>query len=158
MAEGDVLTIPASGNAEFAAPAVSVGDVQVVTRTLSSAEILTLSSAPTELVAVAAGEYVWPISAIFVYNFDSDVFTDPGNIVYLSPSGVPIGLKCDNFQGLITSGVSRLQILGQTDPATLLLGIADGAALTIWGDFGDLSGSGQGTLDVTVLYRVVTLT
>jgi len=150
----DTEATPEQQFEEEEAVVAGLGAVQVVIRTLTSAEILTIASVPIELVAGEAGKYIWPISALLVYHYDADVFTDPGNIVFVGPSGVPVGLHCEAFQALIGGSASRLTICKPAAPGTLV-GLGDGVALSLWGDLGDVTGGGSGTLDVIVIYRKV---
>ena len=130
-----------------------------VTRILTSADILQLNSVPFELVAGITGKVLWVVGAFFAYHFVTTPYTiddllliNPASwIVVATNAGTGAGFLARTSDGIAAmvqygtgvgydGGVSTSSYSGL--PLTLKSGSFDPT-------------DGDGTLDVTVLYRIM---
>lgn len=122
-----------------------------VTRTLTSAEILALSSSPVEILPAIPNTNYWIVGAYGVYHKLTTDYTASGFTITLAQGASEFGWINDS--SLIQNGSYGRQFVA-TGPAVGTTTPGDPVTLTI--DTSDPT-DGDGTLDVTVLYREVTV-
>lgn len=158
---GDVLTYQdpqVAGKSQAFKPPVGGGSsvVQVVTRTITSAEILALNSTPVELVAAQVGKVLWPISAVFVFHPGATPYDVPADTLNVTTNNRGPGLRTADT--LLTEVTERFVFMGGGDGTSYVVSLSSvsGKSLIVDDGGGDPT-TGDGTLTVTVLYHVLTL-
>lgn len=157
VAAEDVTVNPeVLGTSDVQAALEASGVIEVVTRTLTSVEILALNTTPIELVAAVPGKIIWPVEAWAILSAGATPYIVTGDLLIYHD--INIGVLSDGGLGL----------LGQADDffIDLTLNVTPGTA---WGEplvsieglpllltsGGDDPTDGDGTLEVTVLYRML---
>lgn len=156
----DVLPV-VQGGATKKIPASVLSPVQVVQVAVTSAEILDLLANPKVLVAApAAGSFIQPVSVFLRYNFNTTAYTPgSGAGVQINYDGSAVEIDAaQNISSVITATESVVGMDSFTVPypGTIPVAEADGKALVLSAQVADFV-NGDGTLDITVFYRVVTL-
>lgn len=135
----------------------AAGAIKAVVRELTSAEILDLFDTPITLVAGVAGKIYCPLSAAVAYNFGTTEYAFAGAGLFIGiPGGVLEALTLD-VSVILVASVDRFGYLGapaqQLGEETANLA---GQPMKCWLDTADPT-LGDGTLQLTVLYREITV-
>ena len=130
------------------------GTVQTATVTLTSAQLRHLHASPVQLVATpGAGQFVDIISAAYQYKVGSTPYsTDAGGSFVIWPSAIyPIAAT-----GFIDQTSNTVAVAGKSTE-TVYQTVVENTAIMLRNDSATEWSGGDGTVTITVSYRVVAL-
>lgn len=120
---------------------------------LSSAEVLALATNPVQLVAAVPGAFIWPVAGFCIFRGATQAYNTISSLV-VGPTG---DIDLQFLVGdLPIAEVSPAVTIANLDvqQVTGLLSLALGQPLFAYASPSDPT-DGDGTLEVTVLYRVI---
>ena len=138
------------------------GNVFTASLTLTSAQLLALVEIPVQVVAApGAGMVINPITSVWKYHFGTTPYTINGAQIVLTTPPVDVSLINIGMTGFLDQSNDYIQfsaLLGSsanTTPIFDTAGIYENQPLVV-GNIGSDLTAGDGTLEVTVLYQIVT--
>lgn len=131
------------------------GVMQIASVTLTAAQVNALSVTPVTIVAApSAGQYIYPISAVYEFKFGSVAFLGTGGTWSLQPGTAANGPEwTDDGDGFLTTSSQLFQTAPSAQNVALATALA--APLTITSSSAYTGGTGC-TVTVTVYYQTIT--
>ena len=126
---------------------------KTISKTLSSAEILSCFTNPVTVIPATTGFYTVPISILFKLNFVTTQYTVPGQ-VFLS-TGAATANHIAQYNAL-SSAASSAKLVGDTSNLSVSPAIPTDNEILLKATTANPTG-GDGTLTIDIMYRLISI-
>lgn len=126
---------------------------KTISKTLSSAEILSCFTNPVTVIPATTGFFTVPISILFRLNFVSTPYSTSGQ--YFLSTGAAAANQIAQFNGLPSAATSA-KLFGRTDNIGINPAIPINNEILFIGESANPT-NGDGTLTIDIMYRLISI-
>lgn len=125
-----------------------------ISKTVTSAQLLSCSSNPVTIIAGVAGHYIVPISAAFKYTYGTSPYAASANLFYIGLGATNPGARWCLAPDIEAVAQTSVYLQNTTAIGANPQYAAPGEDVIFYADSSDPTG-GDGTLTIDIMYRLL---